>query len=96
VDVNADTAATARAAEAVLSDDGLENITSSATRLDGVASGRKADGTNVKVAIKKQEEGTGSTVWVTVGTIGDPALGADIARRIKERAEGAATTRPTT
>lgn len=86
---------TTRAAEAVLNDRGLKGVMSSATKVDGTASGKMADGTNVKVTIKK--EGTAaSQVSVTVGTIGDPALGAEIARAIKDRAESTAmsTTRP--
>lgn len=84
--VAADTEATTNAARAVLEDRGLKNVTSSATKLDGKASGKLADNTEVKVTVNKDGTAT-SQVSVTVGTLGDPALGAEIARAIKDRAE---------
>jgi len=54
--------------------------------VDGVASGKKADGTKIDVSIKPT--GNGSQVSVNVGMLGDPALGADIAKKIKVKAEG--------
>jgi hypothetical protein len=85
--VNADPRATADAAEAVLKDEGLKEVKSSATNVDGMASGKLADGTKVSVSIKKKD--AVSEVSVNVGTLGDPALGAEIARKIKDKAEGA-------
>jgi hypothetical protein len=97
--VGADVKATTAAAEAILRDADLRDVKSSSTSLDGKASGKKADGTKIDVAIQKDKETT-SQVSVTVGTLGDPSLGADFARRIKDRAEksaggvAASTTRP--
>jgi hypothetical protein len=88
LDVTTDTSVTTDAARAVLESEGLKNVTANSTNVDGMAKGAKADGTAVKVAIEKKKGGTGSTVWVTVGTVGDPALGAEIAKKIKIRAEG--------
>jgi hypothetical protein len=88
VDVNANPEEATDAARAVLEDQGLKNVTSNATNVDGMASGRMADGTVVKVIVKKAEGGNGSDVRVTVGTIGDPALGADLAKKIAQRAGG--------
>ncbi len=85
--VAADVPTTTRAAEAVLNDEQLKNVHSSSTAVDGTAAGSKADGTKVSVAVRKQKANT-SEVSVTVGTLGDPTLGAEIARRIKDRAEG--------
>ena len=98
-DVNADVTATTDAAEQVLNDRELRGVQADATKVDGSASGKLADGTMVKVAIEKETDDT-SEVSVTVGKIGDPKLGAEIARAIKTRAEGGGTgtagTRSTT
>lgn len=85
--VAADTAATTSAARTVLEEEGLRDVKADSTNLDGTARGKKADGTEIKVAVKKQTDTT-SQVSVTVGTIGDPAVGAEIAKKIKMRAEG--------
>jgi hypothetical protein len=96
-DVRADVKSTTTAAEQVLNDSELKDVKSSATGVDGSASGKKADGTKVNVSIRKQGDNK-SQVSVTVGTMGDPSLGADLAKRIKERAEmgsaSVSTTRP--
>ena len=84
--VNADTAATTNAAKSVLEAEGLKEVSASSTNVDGKASGKMADGTKVNVSIKK--EGQMSEVSVNVGTFGDPSLGAEIARKIKTKAEG--------
>ncbi len=85
--VAANTQAATDAAKAILTEEGLQEVTANATMVDGTATGKKADGTLVKVAVKKESENL-SQVSVTVGTIGDPALGAEIAKKIKSRAEG--------
>lgn len=85
-DVAADTKTTTDAAKAVLETEGLKDITASSTALDGTAEAKKADGTRVGVAIKKTD--AGSQVSVTVGTFGDPAVGAELAKKIKDKAEG--------
>ena len=95
--VNADVKATTSAAEAVLKEDELKDVSASATNVDGKVTAKKADGTKIHVDVRREKEAK-SEVSVTVGTIGDPTLGADLAKRIKERAEGkasvTATTRP--
>ena len=85
--VMADTKTTADAAREVLEAHELKNVTASATAVDGVAKGKMADGTKVNVDIKKKSDTT-SEVSVTVGTLGDPKLGADLAKQIKLKAEG--------
>ena len=85
--VAANTQTTTDAAKAVLDDQGLKEVNASSTAVDGTANGKMADGTKVKVAIKKATD-TSSDVSVTVGTMGDPTLGAEIARKIKSKAEG--------
>lgn len=81
------------AAESVLNELQLQDVQARSTGVDGEASGKQADGTKVHVKIEK--EGSGSEVTVTVGTLGNPELGAEIAKKIKQRAEaagGAAST----
>jgi hypothetical protein len=84
-DVAADTKTTTDAAQAVLTDQGLKDVKAQSTNVDGTAEGKKADGTRVAVTIQRKD--AGSQVSVTVGTLGDPALGAEIAKKIKDRAE---------
>ena len=90
-DVNADTKTTTEAARAVLQDEGLKDINASSTNVDGMAEGRQADNTKVNVAIKKTDKG--SQVSVTVGMMGNPSLGAETAKRIKEKAENMGVVR---
>jgi hypothetical protein len=85
--VNADTKAATSAAEAVLTDQDLKNVKSNSTNVDGQASGTMADGTKVTVSVEKKSEST-SQVSVNVGKLGDPKLGAEIAHKVKVRAEG--------
>ena len=85
--VNANTQDTTEAARAVLNEEGLKDVQASSTNVDGKATAKKADGTKVNVSIEKESDRT-SQVSVVVGTVGQPALGAEIARKIKERAEG--------
>jgi hypothetical protein len=98
--VDADVKTTTSAAEDVLRDAEMKDVKSNSTNVDGKATGKKADGTEVKVAVRR-EKGDTSQVSVTVGTLGDPSLGAEFARKIKESAEGGSststsTTRPAT
>jgi len=87
--VAAGTQATTVAARSVLEERGLKDITATSTAVDGVASAKTADGTKVSVNVKK-ETSTTSQVSVTVGMLGDPQLGADIARQTKVMAESRA------
>ncbi len=64
------------AAEEVLSDLKLKDVTSSATAVDGQASGKTADDTVITVSVAKVA--AGSEVTVNVGTLGDPELGKSI------------------
>src|SRR5687768_17597797 len=94
--VRADVKTTTKAAESALNEAELKDVTSSSTNVDGSASGKKSDGTKVNVAVRKEKESS-SQVSVTVGQMGDPELGAELAKKIKERAElgsSSATTRP--
>ena len=84
--VMANTEASTAAAKAVLESEGLKDITASSTAVDGKATGKKADGTKIDVSIKKKTD-TSSEVTVTVGTMGSPTLGAELAKKIKEKAE---------
>jgi len=84
--VNASTARTTDAAKAVLEEQNLKEVMASSTALDGKASAKKADGTKINVDIQKKSDTT-SEVSVNVGTMGDPEVGAEIARKIKDRAE---------
>lgn len=84
--VAADTETTAEAAKNVFMGDNLKEVSSKSTKLDGQAWGQKADGTKVVANIEKLSDTT-SQVSVTVGTMGDPALGTDYATRIKAAAE---------
>lgn len=84
--VAANTEKTTNAAKAVLNDMKLTDVKAASTAVDGEASGKMADGTSVKVSIKKKD--AGSEVTVVVGTMGDPSLGAKVASDIKKKAEG--------
>jgi len=84
--VAANTTTTTDAAKAVLESHALKDIKASSTAMDGVAKAEMADGTNVKVDVKKVDAGS-SEVNVTIGTLGDPKLGAEIASEIKAKAE---------
>jgi hypothetical protein len=94
-DVRADVKATTEAAESTLNEAALKEVSSSSTNVDGSVSGRKSDGTKINVAVRKTK--SMSQVSVTVGQMGDPELGAELAKKIKERAEmgsSSATTQP--
>jgi hypothetical protein len=85
--VDADVKKTTKAAEWALNDAGLRDVNAVSTNVDGTATAKKADGTKVNVSIKKEKENS-SEVSVTVGKMGEPSLGAELARKIKDRAEG--------
>ncbi len=95
-DVNADAMATTDAAKAVLMDENLKDVSGSSTNMDGKVTGKMADGTKVTVTVKKEPKATMSQVSVNVGTMGNPSLGANLAKKIKMRAEGGATGMTTT
>jgi hypothetical protein len=84
--VAADTVVTTNAAKSVFEAEGLKDVSGSSTKVDGKAKGKMADGTDVTATIQKETETT-STVSVTVGTLGDPTLGAEMAKKIKLKAE---------
>jgi hypothetical protein len=86
--VDADAPAATDAAKAVLTDEGLKDVKGKSTSYDGEVTGKMADGTKVTVSIKKEPKASMSDVSVTVGTVGNPTLGADIAKKIKMRVEG--------
>jgi len=84
--VAANTEVTTQAAKNILHDEGLQDVKASSTKLDGTASGHKADGTRVMVTVKKMGDAA-SQVSVNVGKMGDPAVGSELAKKIKDRAE---------
>jgi hypothetical protein len=84
--VAANTKETTEAAKEVFEEEGLKDVTAASTAVDGKARGKLADGTEVVASVKKETEAT-STLSVNVGTVGDPALGADLAKKIKGKAE---------
>lgn len=85
--VAADTRKTTEAAKEVFEQEGFKDVTASSTLMDGRASGRLADGTEVVASVKKDTDTT-STISVNVGKLGDPAMGAELAKKIKRKAEG--------
>ena len=85
--VSGDVAKVTAAAESVLKEYNLKDVESHATTLDGSAKGSKADGTSISVLVRKAT--AGCEVTVNVGTLGDPKLGAEIAKKIKDKAEAA-------
>ena len=84
--VAADTKTTTAAAQSVLASEGLKDVKSESTGVDGKATGKKADGTVITATIKKKTD-TSSELTVTVGSMGEPSLGASIAKKIQEAAE---------
>ena len=92
LNVSADTTTTTEAARSVLADEKLKDVRASSTSVDGKVSAKKADGTPINVTIKKKTDTT-SEVSVVVGTTGQPALGAELARKIKDRVEGTSKTK---
>jgi hypothetical protein len=85
--VAADTKTATEAAKDELKAEGLLDVKAASTNVDGQVTGKKADGTKVTVAVVKKGDKS-SEVSVNVGTMGDPSLGAELARKIKDRAEG--------
>jgi hypothetical protein len=86
-DVMADTKTTTEAAKAVLAEEGLKDVTAEATNIDGKATAKMADGTKITASVEKKSDSM-SQVTVNVGTMGSPTRGAEIAKKIKMRAEG--------
>ena len=87
-DVNADEAKATDAGKSVLESEGLREVKANSTNLDGSATGKMADGTKITVSVKKKGDSK-SQVSVNVGAMGSPSTGADLAKKIKMRAEGA-------
>ena len=83
VTVDGDVSEAADAAEEVLSDYDLKDVDAKTTAIDGTVTGKKADGTEVRVSISKVTDET-SEVTVRVGTLGDNTLGTEIAHKIKK------------
>lgn len=83
--VSASPKATTDAAKAVLAGYSFMDVQASSTEVDGKATAKKADGTAITVSINKKDNG--SEVSVDVGTLGDPSLGAEIAEKIRQKAE---------
>lgn len=77
---------TTEAAKDVFEAEGFKEVVANSTAVDGKASGKLADGTVVIASVKKETDAT-STLSVNVGSLGDPALGAELAKKIKMEAE---------
>jgi hypothetical protein len=90
--VNADVKKTTAAAEEVLKELSLLDVKSAATNVDGSATAKKANGAKIRVSVTWVTDSR-SKMSVTVGS-GDPSLGTDIVRKIKQKVEPASTTRP--
>jgi hypothetical protein len=84
--VKSGTVATTDAAKAVFENEGFKDVTATSTAVDGKATGKLADGTKVTATIAKKD--SGSEVTVVVGTMGDPKLGANLAEKIRVKADG--------
>lgn len=72
------------AAEDILGEYELKDIKTKTTKLDGSVTGSKADGTVIKVDVRKLTSET-SEVSARVGTVGDPTLGVEIVNKIEEK-----------
>jgi hypothetical protein len=83
--VAADVKTTTEAAGEVLREADLKDIQVNSTNVDGTATGLKANG--AKVVVKAVKKDVGTQVQATVGSLGDPDLGAEIVKKIKARAE---------
>ena len=75
---------TTDAARGVLEDLKLQRVDSRSTEVDGWAKAYNADNNEISVKVEKAGPDT-SKVRVTVGPVGDPALGTDIINRIRQR-----------
>lgn len=80
--VNGSVEEATNAAESVLSDYDLKDVTTTSTKIDGNAKGTMADGTEIAVDTRKLTDET-SEVSVRVGTVGDPTLGTEIVQKIE-------------
>lgn len=78
------TSESTKAAEEVLRDLGLQDVAASSTNVDGWASGKMADGTLVKVTLKRVWDNL-SDISVKVGSFGDTPLGTDIIARVRNK-----------
>ena len=85
VSISADVETTTAAARSVFEEDKLTDVSAESTKLDGMASGLTADKTKIQAKITKTDNG--SDVYVTVGKVGSPKVGADYAAKIKQVAE---------
>jgi uncharacterized lipoprotein NlpE involved in copper resistance len=81
------TAAATDAAKAVLEAEGLKDVVANSTNADGKATAKKADGTVITVDVEKDTDTT-SKLKVNVGMLGDPKYGAELAAKIRAKAEG--------
>ncbi|HEX8322342.1 MAG TPA: hypothetical protein VF595_00390 [Tepidisphaeraceae bacterium] len=85
VSISADVETTTAAARSVFEEDKLTDVSAESTKLDGMASGLTADKTKIQAKITKTNNG--SDLYVTVGKVGSPEVGANYAAKIKQMAE---------
>src|SRR5688500_5609612 len=90
--VKSDVKSTVKAGEEVFKEMELRDIKSEATVLDGSIDAKKSNDDTVHVTVRRRNESS-SEVSITIGTLGDPSLGADLAKQIKNRAEAGPTTK---
>ncbi len=83
--VNGDVEEATEAAEATLSDLELVDVESRVTKVDGQATAKTADGTEVQVDIQPKVEGETSEVTTWVGTTGNKKLSKKIIAGIEEQ-----------
>lgn len=81
--VNTDTETATQVTEEVFEELELKEIKATSTKVDGKVRGKTADGRDVVVDIEK--DGQLSQVAVNIGSIGDPDMGEDIIRRIRQK-----------
>jgi hypothetical protein len=90
--VKSDVKSTVKAGEEVFKEMELRDIKSEATVLDGSIDAKKSNDDTVHVTVRRRNESS-SEVSITIGTLGDPSLGADLVKQIKNRAEAGPTTK---
>jgi hypothetical protein len=82
--VEGNTEAATNATKDVLTELGLKDVSATSTAVDGKVTAKKADGTKVKVDISKITDTT-SKVEASIGTVGEPALGEEIVKKVKDK-----------
>lgn len=85
--IEGDTKEVTEAAREVLEEMDLRDVKAASTSVDGQASGKMADGTEVWVTSKRVTDNT-SEVTVQIGKLGNPSLGDEILAKVQQRVSG--------